>query len=62
MTNCWDQGVLGHCHEFPNFAVPHRRPLENTTVPALIDPQEEGANATDPVDFATPSEAVEVDP
>ena len=32
------------------------------TIPALIDPEDEGANTTDPVDFATPSQAVVVDP
>ena len=62
MANCWNIGVYGNCHEFPKFSVPHRRPLENTTMPVLIDPEDEGPNTTNPVDYTTPSQAVVVDP
>ena len=57
-----DIGVYGNCQEFPTFSVPHRRPLENATIPVLVDPEDEGSNATSPVDFATPSQSVVVDP
>ena len=62
MTNRLDIGVYGHCHEFPRFSVPHRRPLENPTIPGLIDPEDEGSNSTTPVGSASPSQAVVVDP
>ena len=63
MANCLlDIGVYGLCREFPKFSVRHRRPLENTTVPVLIDPGDEGPNATTAVDSTAPSQAVVVDP
>ena len=55
-------GIYGQCLDFPDFSVPRRRPLENTTLPDLIHSNYEGTNATSRAGSAVSNQTVVVDP
>ena len=42
----FDVGIYGQCRDFPDFSVPRRRPLENTTLSDPVNADGEGHNAT----------------
>ena len=56
-----DIGVYGKCQDFPDFSIPRRRPLENSTSLDLIHPEDGAPNGTSSAGFAVSSQAVIVD-
>lgn len=53
--------IYGQCRDFPDFSVPRRRPLENTTTPDSVHADNEGPNATSTAGVTSSDQAVVVD-